>query len=103
MQYNHKKEAPRKGFQWVYHAPLIKTVLFDHQRGRSAEFPKDMLKEYQGALQTDGYAGYEKIVARDGMLGLACMAHARRNLRRHWTTTRCVANMPWARSGNSTR
>ena len=78
VQYNHKKEAPRKGFQWVYYAPLIKTVLFDYQRGRSAEFPKDMLKEYQGALQTDGYAGYEKIVARDGMLGLACMAHARR-------------------------
>jgi transposase len=78
VQDNHKEGALRKGYHWVYHAPLIKSVLFDYQPGRSAEFPTAVLKDFHGALQTDGYAGYEKLAAKEGITALACMAHARR-------------------------
>lgn len=37
-----------------------------------------MLKDFQGTLQTDGYVAYDKLAAKDGIIALACMAHARR-------------------------
>ena len=55
---DHQQGSLRLGYHWVYHAPLTKTVLFDHRPGRSAEFPTDMLKDFHGTLRTDGYAGY---------------------------------------------
>ena len=78
VQDNHQEGALRKGYHWVYHAPLVKAVLFDYRPGRSADFPTEMLESFQGALQTDGYAGYEKLAAKEGIPALACMAHARR-------------------------
>jgi transposase len=78
VQDNHQENAIRKGYHWVYHAPLIRTVLFDYRPGRSAEFPTEVLRDFHGALQTDGYAGYEKLAKREGVTALACMAHARR-------------------------
>jgi transposase len=78
VQGDHQEGALRTGYHWVYHAPLIKAVLFDYRPGRSAEFPAEVLKDFQGTLQTDGYAGYEKIAQREGINALACMAHARR-------------------------
>jgi len=78
VQDNHRRKAPRTGYHWVYHAPTIKAVLFDYQSGRSATFPTAVLQDFHGALQTDGYAGYEKLAAREGITALACMAHARR-------------------------
>ena len=78
VQDNHQENAIRTGYHWVYHAPLIKAVLFDYRPGRSAVFPTGMLGHFAGALQTDGYGGYEKLAARQGITALACMAHARR-------------------------
>lgn len=78
VQDDHNENGIRKGYHWVYHAPVIKAVLFDYRPGRSAEFPTEVLKDFTGALQTDGYGGYDKLAARDGITGLACMAHARR-------------------------
>jgi transposase len=78
VQRDHQEGSLRTGYHWVYHAPLIKAVFFDYRPGRSAEFPAEILSDFQGALQTDGYGGYEKLVAREGIQGLACMAHARR-------------------------
>lgn len=78
VQHDHQEGSLRTGYHWVYHAPLIRTVLFDYRPGRSAEFPTGVLRDFHGALQTDGYGGYEKLAAREGITGLACMAHARR-------------------------
>lgn len=78
VQDGHNAQGIRKGYQWVYHAPLAKAVLFDYRPGRSAEFPAEMLGGFHGTMQTDGYAGYEKLAAREGITPLACMAHARR-------------------------
>ena len=75
---DHQEGSLRRGYHWVYHAPLTKAVLFDYRPGRSAEFPTEVLKDFHGTLQTDGYAGYEKLAKREGITALACMAHARR-------------------------
>lgn len=78
VQQDHQEGSLRGGYHWVYHAPLTKAVLFDYRPGRSAEFPTEVLKDFHGTLQTDGYAGYEKLAAREDITALACMAHARR-------------------------
>ncbi|NJO67905.1 MAG: IS66 family transposase [Bacteroidetes bacterium] len=70
--------ATHQGYHWVYHSPPEKIVIFDYQRGRGKESPKNMLKDFKGHLQTDGYAGYDTFERQKDITLLACMAHARR-------------------------
>ena len=72
-----KKKSTHQGYHWVYHAPEIKMVLFDYRPGRGRDGPKEILKNFTGHLQTDGYAGY-KIFDSDKITLHHCMAHARR-------------------------
>jgi transposase len=53
-------------------------VLFDYRKGRGREGPDDILKDYKGYLQTDGYAAYEDFDKRADITLIHCMAHARR-------------------------
>ena len=78
VQDSHKEGSLRKGYYWVYHAPLIKAVLYNYCPGRSEKFPIEVLKNFEGALQTDGYVGYDKLAQKEEITALACMAHARR-------------------------
>jgi len=73
-----KKGQSHKGFYWVYHSQELKASLFDYQPGRGREGPNNVLEKYQGFLQTDGYSTYDKIGAKEGIIHLGCMAHARR-------------------------
>lgn len=73
-----KKGATHRGFYWVYHSPLDKTVLFDYHPSRAGYVPKNMLDNFKGYLQTDGYAAYEKYGKKKDITHLACWAHARR-------------------------
>lgn len=66
------------GYYWVYHNNKQKMVLFDYRQGRGREGPEDILKDYQGYLQTDGYVAYEAFEKRPDITVLNCMAHARR-------------------------
>jgi transposase len=78
VQDDHNAKGIHTGYYWVYHAPQLKAVLFNYCPGRSEKFPIDMLKDFQGTLQTDGYSGYDKFAQQEGIIALACMAHARR-------------------------
>ena len=73
-----KKGKTHSGFYWVYHSQELKASLFDYQPGRGREGPNSILEKYQGFLQTDGYSTYEKVGAKQGIIHLSCMAHARR-------------------------
>ncbi len=66
------------GFDWVYYSPELKLVFFDYRSGRGREGPELLLKNYQGYLQTDGYAVYEQFGRRPGITLAGCMAHVRR-------------------------
>ena len=73
-----KKGTTHQGYYWVYHNSNRKLVLFDYRHGRGREGPDDILKDYKGYLQTDGYAGYDSFDKRQGITLIHCMAHARR-------------------------
>jgi transposase len=75
---NDKPGATHKGFHWVYYDPVHRLVLFDYQKTRGREGPDEMLKEFTGYLQTDGYNAYDHFKNRSQITLLACMAHARR-------------------------
>ena len=73
-----KPGASHQGYYWLYHNSKEKIVLFDYRKGRSREGPDDILKDFKGFLQTDGYVAYESFENREGITVLNCMAHARR-------------------------
>lgn len=73
-----KKGKTHLGYYWVYHNGEQKIVLFDYRQGRGRDGPEDILKDYQGYLQTDGYVAYEAFENRPGIIVMNCMAHARR-------------------------
>lgn len=73
-----KKGKTHQGYHWVYHTPEKKLVLFDYQKGRNREGPKQLLKNYQGYLQTDGYQAYDQFEDWKNIVLVGCMAHARR-------------------------
>jgi len=72
-----KKGKTHLGYYWVYHSPLTNMVIYEYKKGRGSEAPKELLKDFKGRLQTDGYAAYENLGNPDITL-LCCMAHARR-------------------------
>jgi transposase len=77
VQTEEKKGKNHTAYFWQYSAPM-KDVVFDFRMTRSGEVPKEIFKNYDGILHTDGYAGYEKDVGAKGMIHACCLAHARR-------------------------
>ena len=73
-----KKGQTHRGYYWVYQNSIDKIVFFDYQEGRGREGPMNVLENFQGYLQTDGYNAYEIFDKRSGITLLHCMAHARR-------------------------
>jgi transposase len=78
VQTKDKPGTTHKGYHWVYYAPVEKLVCFDYRRGRSREGPEEFLETFRGVLQTDGYNAYNIYENKQGIILLACMAHARR-------------------------
>ena len=54
------------------------SVVFDFRMGREREGPKQFLGQFNGILQTDGYAAYENGIGGPAMVHACCLAHARR-------------------------
>ena len=74
------KQAQSKSYIWVQRGgpPDQPVVLYDYDPGRGAGVPKRLLEDFAGYLQTDGYDGYNAVVAANGLIHVGCMAHARR-------------------------
>ncbi len=74
------KRAQAKSYIWVQRGgpPDQPVVLYDYDPGRGAGVPKRLLEGFKGYLQTDGYDGYNAVVAANGLIHVGCMAHARR-------------------------
>lgn len=68
----------QQGYYWVYRDVGKKLIVFDYQDTRGSLAPVNMLKNYQGFLQTDGYGVYDKYEKQNGVTLVHCMAHARR-------------------------
>jgi len=74
------RAAQSKSYLWLQRGgpPDQPVVLYDYAPGRGADVPKRLLAGYKGYLQTDGYDGYNAVVAVNGLTHVGCMAHARR-------------------------
>ena len=54
-------------------------VIFEFHPGRGKEYAQQLLGDFQGYLQRDGYGVYSSPAAGDaGLIGVGCRAHARR-------------------------
>jgi transposase len=65
-----------QGYLWQYGRPGG-GVVFDFRLGRGRDGPRQFLGQFDGILQTDGYAAYDGVGGRN-MIHAACWAHARR-------------------------
>ncbi len=67
-----------RGYLWVYRSVEQRLVLFEYCPGRGSKWPKEILKNYKGFIQTDGYVSYDQFDRRADITCVCCMAHARR-------------------------
>ena len=65
-----------QAYLWQYSRPGA-AVVFDFRMGREREGPKRFLGNFEGILQSDGYAAYDH-VGGPRIVHAACWAHARR-------------------------
>ena len=65
-----------QAYLWQYGKPGGETV-FDFRLGRGREGPRKFLGQWEGILQTDGYAAYDD-VGGPKLVHVGCWAHARR-------------------------
>ena len=74
-----EKHKTVKGYIWMVRAVMENLVFFHYDHGsRAQKVVIPLLKNFQGALQTDGYEVYKMYEDKKGVLPLGCWAHARR-------------------------
>ena len=74
------RSAQSRSYLWVQRGgpPDQRVILYDYDPGRGQHVPQRLLEGFTGYLQTDGYEGYNAVVAANGLVHVGCMAHARR-------------------------
>jgi len=71
--------STRKGYHWIVRSPMQNQLFFHYQNGsRAQKVVVELLRSFQGAVQSDGYGAYDIYENKKGVLLLGCMAHARR-------------------------
>ncbi|MDA3906437.1 MAG: IS66 family transposase [Bacteroidales bacterium] len=76
---DNEKHRAVKAYLWMIRSVMNKLVFFHYDKGsRAQKVVVDLLCNYQGAIQTDGYAAYSIYEHKKGVLLLGCWAHARR-------------------------
>lgn len=76
---NDEKHRAVKSYLWVVRSVMEKLMFFHYDKGsRAQKVVVELLRGYQGAVQTDGYDAYSIYENKKGVLLLGCWAHARR-------------------------
>lgn len=76
-----KGQPCRKGYAWQFRdvSQSNRGTFFYYYKGsRKGEIPRTQLRDFRGAIQTDGYKVYDYFEDAPGIVLLACMAHMRR-------------------------
>ncbi|NDV67357.1 IS66 family transposase [Dysgonomonas sp. 25] len=74
-----KPGATRKGYHWVVRSPENEQLFFHYDKGSRAQYVVvDLLKDFKGTVQSDGYGAYDIYEKKQDVLLLGCWAHARR-------------------------
>lgn len=78
------RPAGSKSYMWVHLtgelSPVPKIIIYEYQKTRHSDHPKEYYKDFTGVLMTDGLEQYHKL-ERDleEITNANCMAHARRH------------------------
>jgi transposase len=76
---NNEKHTTIKGYIWMIRAVMGNLVFFHYDHGsRAQKVALQLFKDYQGVIQTDGYAVYNIYENKKGVLPIGCWAHCRR-------------------------
>ena len=79
---NNQKQKAAKEYLWVVRSVVESLVFFHYDKGsRAQKVVVELLRGYQGAVQTDGYEAYSIYENKKGVLLLGCWAHARRKFK----------------------
>jgi len=82
-----------QGYLWVFNRPG-KEVLYEWHTSRAAACLDDMLKDFRGTVQCDGYGAYSSYAKnRDDIELAACWAHVRRKF--HEARQECPSQAGW--------
>jgi len=76
---DNKKHRAAKAYLWVVRSVMKNLVFFHYDKGsRAQKVVIELLCDFQGAVQTDGYEAYSIYENKKGVLLLGCWAHSRR-------------------------
>lgn len=76
---NNQLHKAQKAYLWMVRSVMDNLVFFHYDKGsRARKVVVELLKDYQGAVQTDGYEAYSIYEHKKGVLLLGCWAHVRR-------------------------
>ena len=78
------RPAGSTSYMWVHLtgelSPVPKIVVYEYQKTRHSDHPKEYYKDFKGILMTDGLEQYHKLAReQDGLINANCLAHARRH------------------------
>ena len=78
------RSAGSQSYMWVHItgelSPVPKIIVYEYQKTRHSDHPKEYYKDFKGILMTDGLSQYHK-TARElyGLTNANCFTHARRD------------------------
>jgi transposase len=74
------RAATTKSYMWVCRGgpPDKPGIRYHYAPSRSKAVAKQLLTEYTGVVQTDGYNGYDFLDTQEGVIHAGCLAHVRR-------------------------
>jgi transposase len=76
---DNEKHRAVKGYMWVVRNANTGDAIYHYDFGsRSTETALKLLKDFNGAIQTDGYQAYDRFEGMKGKKMLGCWAHTRR-------------------------
>ena len=78
------RSAGSQSYMWVHItgelSPVPKIIVYEYQKTRHSDHPKEYYKDFKGILMTDGLSQYHKIARElDGLTNANCFTHARRD------------------------
>lgn len=74
------KSNTSKSYMWMFRGGDVErpALIFRYDPSRSGQFLIKALEKYAGYIQTDGYAAYNLLGSRNGIVHIGCWAHVRR-------------------------
>ncbi|MFI3272963.1 MAG: IS66 family transposase [Pseudomonadota bacterium] len=74
------RENTTKSYMWVARGglPNKPVLLYHYEPSRASRVAQELLGDFKGFLQTDGYGGYNALGRSEGITHVGCLAHVRR-------------------------